>query len=791
MKRLLFLACLASAMPALNGCVENPEIDNEPAGGSANTFSLVGVLDAPADNADTRTELVPHETKADTYYSHWTAGDRIAVYTGEDETNPTSPWTTYTLKEGSTSTEASFTGSAAAIAVPWYERSETDATGRTPFCVAVYPAEGAWEDGTMPLNNTQNHWVGGTIPVEQTYRAGNISPDVLPMVGVWRPEDASVVFKHIGALLHLQIYSTQATTLSKATLTSLQVLHAGTDRRTTLAGSVGVNLPETRCNTTAYKSTANKYLLYTPSGNWDNKVINSNQNPAYTVTLKGPIELSTDPDAPTDLWFVVNPADYANGFTLTLIGEDGHEMEKVLPATTQRNVKPGCIYRLPKFEYAGTTLDHQTAIETISLIDAIEANYASAKVIKNQDGTQTLDIQIKKPTEATVGFVVRIDKSLEGVLFKDVPRTSGSNASMMTPTADGNFLCQGGGYGSTVVHQSPVDGYLFYVRPAQENATGSPLETQLELVTDRGQTLGYVHISQVSAAQQVESRFANVALTSPTDNSYIRMYDHSLNDENFYTVAIMDEDFAGEISLGIAPGRNNIPQRNGIALFDFHTYGLTEWQKADPADFVSFLCGADPEGTAAWKSIATIKSEQNTAEKARDKRIYWCDSASTPDEEGNHGLGSLSIVQFGTNTYSTTGYHADFVSGNATLTTTSDQIGQLNLNDGTEAGSGVIYRSYTLTLASGAATTEIKLANILGMFDADAETGRIVNILSTPEWLTCTGAPNNEQDRSYIFTIDAAANTTGQPREADLEIVGISIPYGVVYGTLKVVQPAQ
>lgn len=804
MKKLLIFLCLAAIMPALTGCTKSPDFDNEPASASGNAFTLVGLLSAPSEaeeEGETRTELTPHATKAGTYYAHWTAGDRIAVYTGKtkivteilsngttverevlDEEVP--EWTTYTLKEGSTGTSASFEGARAATTVPWYNKSEDP---YTPFCTAVYPIDGVWHDGESPNNNSKNHWLGGEVPVEQTYHAGNIAPGTLPMIGVWKPGETSIVFKHIGALVHLQVYAAEATTLSKVSIASRKIKYyysGSTKRVSSIAGQAGVCLSSTLCDDNMYANVNNRYTLHTTAAPDNGKYVDPNYQSVYSVSLNGPIELSTKAEEPTDLWIVVCPGDYAEGFTVTLQDVNGKEMEKILPpvaADGTRYVQPGRIYRLPAFAYAGTDIDRTTHITRL------EASCNEPKYLKVSQGTHTdglpiIHLEMQKSTVSTSEILVEIDRPLEGVLIEGVPRTTYyPNVALMVPTPDGNFQCQGGGI-------DPQGVYHFFVQPTAINNTNHSLETTVKLETDAGQVLGYIYMTQVSTDAQVEYLFPNVVLT--TESNDVRMTNRSLSNENFYCMALMDEDFAGEINLHITPGRNNVVQQNGIALTSFDYYGKTDWQKNSPDDFVSFQCFRDPAASDVKGTLLRLKPEANTGETARYGKWYWCVAEEQSDPNGDYGLGSLEILQFGTNTYATTGFHlGTHQSPAGTLAPEGDPVGQLNLNDGTAAGSGVVYHSYRLTLATGAAVQNIAIGELLGLFDGDTESGGIANVMQTPSWLTCTGAPTSEQDRSYVLTLNIEANGTGATRVAELEIIGVNT--SVVFGKLLVEQPAQ
>ncbi len=290
MKRLFYLFGAAVVCTALVSCERDiAEADSLVAPEVAGAYRLEAVI---ARDAATRTQLTEEDGAL---YARWTDGDEIAVVTAGG-------LETYGLAEGG-GLSASFAGDVAPAEV-----------AGTDYRAAVYPAEGAFcrtENGTL---------LGAAVPAEQNYTPGSFAEEAMPMAALWREGDASVLFKPMAAAVRLSLYADEPTTLRSVTLAA-KPLSAATGESVAVAGEVALTLgAELYAD---YAVPATDYALVDEGGAF---LLAPAADGDGEVRVTGPIELSTDGAAPTELCIVVAPALYPKGFTVTLEVDDDTRM---------------------------------------------------------------------------------------------------------------------------------------------------------------------------------------------------------------------------------------------------------------------------------------------------------------------------------------------------------------------------------------------------------------------------------------------------------------------------------
>lgn len=292
MKRLFYSIALMAFLPAVVSCERDiSEADSQFTPEVKGTYRLEASI---AQGADTRTQLTEQN---ELLYAVWTAGDQIAVVGANGLVG-------YGLAEGGGLT-AAFVGESAPSAVAGAD-----------YYAAVYPYESAFyrTDGDVTL--------GAVVPAEQTYVPASFAEEAMPMAAFWKEGDESVLFKPMAAAIRLNLYATEATSLASVKITATPESAATAGRDCALVGEVAVTARGELYADYAVGTT--DYALADDGGAF---VLAPAASGATEVTVKGPIELSTDAGAPTEVYVVVAPASYPEGFIVTLTTDAGAEME--------------------------------------------------------------------------------------------------------------------------------------------------------------------------------------------------------------------------------------------------------------------------------------------------------------------------------------------------------------------------------------------------------------------------------------------------------------------------------
>lgn len=250
----------------------------------------------------TKTSLSPAEEGA--YNVLWSSSDKIGVYV-DDGTTPV----TFNLTEGAGSTRATFTGK---VVGDQY--------------LAVYPQSAftSRSGNTFQIN----------LPVEQTYRQGNLAEGAYPMVAVG--QSTVLPFKNLCSLIRISLTGTQTVT---------RVVFRSLNPAIKVSGRASVDV-----------------------SNPDAPVLTMASNACDSLVLRtGNVRLNQT--TPTDFYLVVPAQTYGDGFSIRVYTTSGPYMEKERSAsfTTVRSLlhKAGVLAFEPVIrasEYLTITSEGTTAL---------------------------------------------------------------------------------------------------------------------------------------------------------------------------------------------------------------------------------------------------------------------------------------------------------------------------------------------------------------------------------------------------------------------------------------------
>lgn len=267
-------------------------------------------------DAQTKTSLSPAEEGA--YNVLWSSSDKIGVYVD----NGTTP-VTFSLNEGAGSTQATFSGK-----------------GVGDQYLAVYPQSAftSRSGNTFQVN----------LPIEQTYKQGNLADGAYPMVAVG--ESTVLPFKNLCSIIRISLTGTQ---------TVNRVVFRSNNPSVKLSGRASVDV-----------SNPDAPVLTMASNACDSLVLNT-----------GNVKLNQT--TPTDFYLVVPAQTYEEGFSFRVYADDTYmEKEHNSAFTTVRSLlhKAGVLAFEPVVrasQYLTFTSEGTTTISLTNMDDNAPVLYYS------------------------------------------------------------------------------------------------------------------------------------------------------------------------------------------------------------------------------------------------------------------------------------------------------------------------------------------------------------------------------------------------------------------------------
>lgn len=337
-----FTAFFAAALFA--GCVQD-DLGNDPV--HDDPISDRTIIRAGISQPETRTQFGEQIGKE--MPLHWSAGDQIKLY---------SPAKTQVVDGQQQIVEGTGIGDGSAYG--WHlhlqhgegtangtfvlDDTRPDGTQQPPIAGAL-PGNG-WNGPSGPINynlaayglnggiqfSTNHYGLKFNYPALQTYRAGSIGPNTLPMGGLWTGDAdgnfSDIEFFPAGAVLCIQLYSPEeGTTVSSIEVSSnaegISTTMPNASLKNYLAGEMGYCLyykssqssDDNLINVTAYEDA--KALLTSGSINGFRSLMGAPSGVYNTITLAcNDATISNDAAAPTKFYIVVAPLTQTEGFSV-------------------------------------------------------------------------------------------------------------------------------------------------------------------------------------------------------------------------------------------------------------------------------------------------------------------------------------------------------------------------------------------------------------------------------------------------------------------------------------------
>lgn len=735
---------MAAVLPAFVACEKDvEEIDsltnNQPMG----RYTLnAAIADAAAEG--TRTQLTQDGGRT---VAQWVAGDEIAVVAGLPAEGGSGTLAKYVLSSGE-GLQGVFAGDVAADYMKVYGGRDVEPQV-TDYYAAVYPYSSAFYESSNDTG-TSNADFGAEIPVEQQYAENSFGPGAMPMAAFWKDGDEQILFKPMAAAIRFDLYADAPTTLKSLTLSATPERAAASYLQTKvgLAGRMSLGARASGL----YDQYADPTYDYLLLSNWGKNefILNPQLDGATSVTVNGPIALSTDPENPTAVYVVVAPARYAGGFTVTMDTEDGYQMVKTVadPIVNKPQVSwveqpvlfPGDILNMPALKFEGV---EAVQTEITSLTASCSYPYISlTEGVNEADQLPMWILAYSSINPENVTLKVALNNATAGVRFEGTETAGGTslniyewtdvqglqNASENSTEYPAGFKegPQGptAGMMSTIQLQSrsaDADGaYVLYMRPSHcydasiegagiAEGTTDPYwdgyqdrEGLIALVTNDGTKLGYVKFVQSSVGSVASYGFRSMVVTEGSDlvmSSFTAATGERMQNE--ISLALLDANTSEqEIVLQIQVAANNLNQENGIILPGM-TFGLEEFQPVEGAE--DWLSAYAVHVHEDFKDVIALHLKfAPAASQARTLSLNMLDN-------GGNICSSLSLTQPGlVASYTSAVCVQDASVGE--LTPNGEWLGCVDVY--TQQGDSVVegaapdatfdfYESYTLTLSSG------------------------------------------------------------------------------------------
>lgn len=764
MKKLFLFVCLASVMSAFTSCTKDPETVDPDIKGDKK-FTLEAVI---ADGQATRTQM--GEAADGKHYSLWKEGDAIAVYTS---TVADAEFSTYTLRETrNEGLNAVFEGDKAAALLKWSTAAadyEGGAVG-SRYYGAIYPASTAWID-TLSAG-TKNGRLGGEIPTVQEYVEGSFAQDALPMVALWA-EGEKPVFKPVGSLVRLKLWAEQPTTLQNVQLTAEPKSGSNAYVAATVAGQVGVHTTRK-----IYPTYGDPTVPYGLKSVWNGPFyIVQMKGGAKTVTVNGPIALSTDQANPTEVYIAVTPANYATGFTVMLNQSPTMQMKVEAPKQGDGMLKPGVVLDMPVLKYEGVVVDNSLAVQELQATSNFPFVVGVEESVNADDNLPMWTVTWGSITKEVIQVKVKVDKPERGVKFEGTETQAGTEPNSynyITSTADGQFV----GYQSC--GRDADNYYYLYMRP-EVNGTTDSREQILTLVSDDGAVkVGYVKLVQAGSESQSEAVFQSVVPFADNENMLVAFRDFS--NMNSIRVAALSTDRC-EGGFTITPGKNN-PAQSKLTMPGIE-YGRTDYQPIPGCDWaMAYMV----DGTTPGTIDVYVKMDANTADNGRNVDLMLQNALGAD-------CATFGLAQAGVTSIERSGIYVGGIAGGKLLPN-GEVVGMVNVipDDPDYEGPGTdykFYRSYTLTLDDGSALTGIAFSGAAGVFEALPEPTQnsaiFVEMSCDESWIGPFTVGDGLNPTITWVTVAKVDENTGTTREA---IINVRLRgSNLLVGQVRVIQP--
>lgn len=750
---------------AFTSCTKDPETVDPDVKGNKQ-FTLEAVI---ADGQATRTQM--GEAADGKHYSLWKEGDAIAVYTS---TAAGSEFSTYNLREvRNEGMNAIFEGDKQPVLLKW-STVLPDYEGDTPgsrYYGAIYPASTAWlvSEGTA---GTNNGWLGGEIPSVQEYVKGSFAQDALPMVALWAEGDKPV-FKPVGSLVRLRLWSDQATTLQNVQLMAEPKSGSNSYKGASVAGQTGVSTKKK-----IYPGYSDPTIPYGLQSIWNGPYfIVQMQGGTKTVTVNGPIELSTDEANPTEVYIAVTPANYVGGFTVMLNQSATMQMKVDAPKQGDGMLKPGVVLDMPVLKYEGVVVDNSLAVEELKATSEFPFVVGMEESVNAEDNLPMWTVTWGSITKEIIRVKVKVDKPERGVKFEGTEVQTGTAPNFYnftTSTTEGQFV----GYQSC--GRDAENYYYLYMRPEVSKAADSR-EQILTLVSDDGAVkVGYIKLVQAGTQTQSEAVFQSVVPFADNDNMLVSFREFS-NMNNIRVVSLSTGRCEGGFT--ITPGLNN-PAQLKLTIPGIE-YGRTDYQPIAGADWaMAYIVDGATPGTID----VHVKMEANSEDNGRNVSIMLQNALGAD-------CSNFSLGQAGVTSLERSGIYVGNIGG-GNLVPNGEVVGVVNIvpDGGPDDDPGKdynFYHSYTLTLTDGSALSNIRFGGAAGIFEAVAEktknSASFVEMSCGESWIGPFTTGDGLDPTITSISVEKVEENTGATREAiiDVRLRGANL----LVGQIRVIQP--